>query len=262
MENQQPNIQINVSNGQQNAGVPNGMYMPPVANQSAALVWCFFLGTLGAHDFYAGNTAKGVIKLILTLTCVLAIVSWVWWLVDIIKILKGTYTDKYGRTLNPNAAKSTKTIVCILLVLPLLVLPAGIVCAIAVPKLGAMTAKSKASEVGPALGEYIILQDAYISEMKRAGSWREIGYSMSNTANFTYVELPVPAPVKAMAAIANIDFNDCPAGTAFAVGMVADDSEMSQKNCMIIDGISGNPVSADVEAACKDLVPSFARLCQ
>ena len=63
----------------------------------------------------------------------------------------------------------------------------GILAAVAVPKLFGMIAKSKASEVGPAAGEYIKLQDAYVAETGvYYGSWRLIGYTMANSSNFNY----------------------------------------------------------------------------
>lgn len=52
----------------------------------------------------------------------------------------------------------------------------GILAAVAVPKLFGMIAKSKASEVGPAAGTYVKLQDAYASENNTVGTWASIGY--------------------------------------------------------------------------------------
>ena len=66
----------------------------------------------------------------------------------------------------------------------------GILAAVAVPKLFGMIAKSKASEIGPAAGEYVKLQDAFVSESGiNYGSWKMIGYKMETTNNvFTYSE--------------------------------------------------------------------------
>ncbi|SHK29068.1 prepilin-type N-terminal cleavage/methylation domain-containing protein [Fibrobacter sp. UWH5] len=65
----------------------------------------------------------------------------------------------------------------------------GILAAVAVPKLFGMIAKSKASEVGPAAGEYVKLQDAYVAEKGiRVGNWKEIGYLMQNSNNFFYCD--------------------------------------------------------------------------
>ena len=63
----------------------------------------------------------------------------------------------------------------------------GILAAVAVPKLFGMIAKSKASEVGPAAGTYVKLQDAYVAENgTTVGSWTSIGYKMPNSTNFLY----------------------------------------------------------------------------
>ena len=67
----------------------------------------------------------------------------------------------------------------------------GILAAVAVPKLFGMIAKSKASEIGPAAGEYVKLQDAFVSETGTTfGSWKFIGYTMETSNNvFDYDEL-------------------------------------------------------------------------
>lgn len=74
----------------------------------------------------------------------------------------------------------------------------GILAAVAVPKLFGMIAKSKASEVGPAAGTYVKLQDAYAAESGAVGTWAKIGYigagtkvgaTKSNTTVFDYEDL-------------------------------------------------------------------------
>ena len=57
----------------------------------------------------------------------------------------------------------------------------GILAAVAVPKLFGMIAKSKASEVGPAAGTYVKLQDAYAAETGAVGKWENIGYIAPGT---------------------------------------------------------------------------------
>lgn len=61
----------------------------------------------------------------------------------------------------------------------------GILAAVAVPKLFGMIAKSKASEVGPAAGTYVKMQQAYISEAMAIGNWTIIGYKAPGTGNAT-----------------------------------------------------------------------------
>jgi prepilin-type N-terminal cleavage/methylation domain-containing protein len=74
----------------------------------------------------------------------------------------------------------------------------GILAAIAIPKLFGMTAKAKASEVGPAVGTWSKLEQAFVTENGVAGSFRAIGYTPpgdtvvgkkseeSKTSNFYY----------------------------------------------------------------------------
>lgn len=64
----------------------------------------------------------------------------------------------------------------------------GILAAVAVPKLFAMIAKSKAAEVGPAAGAYVHRQDVYIAEKFEVGNFETIGYDIPPSTVFTYTE--------------------------------------------------------------------------
>ena len=47
----------------------------------AFLLW-FFLGLFGAHNFYLGRTGVAVTQLILSITIIGMLITWVWWVVD------------------------------------------------------------------------------------------------------------------------------------------------------------------------------------
>ena len=64
----------------------------------------------------------------------------------------------------------------------------GILAAVAVPKLFAQIDKSKASEVGPAAGTYVHMQDAYITDQNAKGDWSHIGYTAPTSKNLQYNE--------------------------------------------------------------------------
>jgi len=74
----------------------------------------------------------------------------------------------------------------------------GILAAIAIPKLFGMTAKAKASEVGPASGTWSKLQQAFSLEVPKAGNFIAIGYTppgtlasdklTGTTTNFKYTD--------------------------------------------------------------------------
>ncbi|MBE6648635.1 MAG: TM2 domain-containing protein [Ruminococcaceae bacterium] len=57
-------------------------------------VLCFFLGSIGIHNFVMGETKKGIVKIVASFICG---ISTILMLIDFVKIL----TDKY--TYDPNA---------------------------------------------------------------------------------------------------------------------------------------------------------------
>ena len=86
----------------------------------------------------------------------------------------------------------------------------GILAAVAVPKLFSMIAKSKASEVGPAAGTYVHMQDAYFVDQNAKGSWEQIGYKAPASKNFKYEDDDFNAT-------ASFDVSDCSDGGVWTV---------------------------------------------
>ncbi len=63
-------------------------------------VLAILLGSMGIHDFYLGNTKKGIIHLVLLMTGILAIASTAWAIGDGIMLLCGKInTDGEGNIL-------------------------------------------------------------------------------------------------------------------------------------------------------------------
>ena len=58
-----------------------------------AFVLCLFLGVIGVHRFYVGKIGTGILYL-----CTGGLFG-IGWLVDLVKILFGSFTDKYGAPL-------------------------------------------------------------------------------------------------------------------------------------------------------------------
>ena len=139
----------------------------------------------------------------------------------------------------------------------------GILAAVAVPKLFGMIAKSKASEIGPAAGEYIKLQDAFVSETGTTyGNWKFIGYKMASSNNvFNYVETNSTltngtATLGASAEVwkaTNISaLNDCGANSEWQINILAASSgNGAAYDLTVTGGATGN---------CNVLVPGFGKL--
>ncbi|MBR5350595.1 MAG: TM2 domain-containing protein [Prevotella sp.] len=65
-------------------------------SKGVALLLCFFLGGLGIHQFYLGNTVQGVFYLIFSWTCIPALIA----IIDFIILLcmsESYFHQKYDR---------------------------------------------------------------------------------------------------------------------------------------------------------------------
>ena len=144
----------------------------------------------------------------------------------------------------------------------------GILAAVAVPKLFGMIAKSKASEVGPAAGTYVKLQDAYASESNQLGGWGLIGYTAPGTksnasnfatTNFRYTSTPDANSAVALTtagaamnggwiATALVALNDCPSGATWTLNVTGATTGVTYANAY------------SNQSDCQPLTPSFGQI--
>ena len=146
----------------------------------------------------------------------------------------------------------------------------GILAAVAVPKLFGMIAKSKASEVGPAAGTYVKLQQAYFAESGKAGGWTLIGYTAPNggeTTNFYYgigsigtqASTTVSSSTLGWSASNRTALNECAAGSAAAKEFTT----ASNWNVYLAAGASVQDVAFSASAngaGCVALTPTFDKI--
>jgi len=132
----------------------------------------------------------------------------------------------------------------------------GILAAIAIPKLFGMSAKAKASEVGPAAGTWSKLQAAYLMETGSLGTDVQISYvkpgtqvattGTSSTANFTYSTTNTTNIATWTAENGNFG-SDCAAKSATWSATYSSEAGATAT------------ILGTVEA-CKNLTPNFTRL--
>ena len=118
----------------------------------------------------------------------------------------------------------------------------GILAAVAVPKLFAMIAKSKASEAGPAAGSYVHMQDAYFVDQNEIGTWKLIGYTAPTSTNFTYTETEGSAPQWK----AHADFDD--------------DGKCSSKDWTVSVTTPSDKIKYVASNNCPALTPNFKNI--
>ncbi len=147
----------------------------------------------------------------------------------------------------------------------------GILAAVAVPKLFGLIAKSKASEVGPAAGTYVKLQDAYFSEQNKYGGWGLIGYTApgsegSSTSykgtTFTYTaealqwnsETTADTEKAWQAKNTETDLNDCKKNSTWTIKLLTTATTNVTGYTTAVTAVSGG------NANCEVLTPSFTKI--
>jgi len=142
----------------------------------------------------------------------------------------------------------------------------GILAAIAIPKLFGMSAKAKASEVGPAAGTWSKMQQAYIAETAGMGANSAIGYTPPGapkaqatgaTGNFKYWADGNTSKATWVASAAG-PLNDCKKDAVWKVEADLSDSGNSPSYVITIDSqtVTGTNAVGD----CGSLTPNFGRL--
>jgi len=128
----------------------------------------------------------------------------------------------------------------------------GILAAVAIPKLFGMTAKAKASEVGPAAGTWSKMHIAWSTEKDTIGTWSDIGYKPPPLGAFAYNQ--GGSAVAGQWCAKNVTkLNDCIEGTGSWSGKFPyapdDDSNDLEQPEMFISGTE-----------CPSLTPSFEKI--
>lgn len=63
------------------------------------LILLVFAGMLGIHKFYVGRNSGGVVMLVLSISVIGIIASFVLWIIDLIQLVSGNFKDAEGKYL-------------------------------------------------------------------------------------------------------------------------------------------------------------------
>lgn len=127
-------------------------------------------------------------------------------------------------------------------------------------KMNDLVAKSKASELGPAIGTYKNLLNVYVAETSRLGSWEDIGYEApmkkiatgkSESDTFIYEDFSANGMVGVKASNKE-QLSQCPQGSVWKISCkkLKDEANYMSIACQ-----------CDVDEKCAYLTPFFERLC-
>ena len=145
----------------------------------------------------------------------------------------------------------------------------GLLAAISVPKLFGMTAKAKASEVGPAAGTWSNLLQAYVVEMTVLGDGEEIGYTppgaskssnMGETINFRYI-IDGDVSEASWEAKNLVMLNDCQVAdeNKWVIDATLATGDLAPKYVIKVSGITITQKDM-ASGPCGGLTPNFSRL--
>ncbi|GBU25526.1 hypothetical protein R83H12_02176 [Fibrobacteria bacterium R8-3-H12] len=134
----------------------------------------------------------------------------------------------------------------------------GILAAIAIPKLFGMSAKAKASELAPAGGTWIKLQQAYSLESGKYGEdFTKIAYTAPNSKVFSYAAGSASSAAKAeWEASSKEKLNECPKAATWKLEMKKSSTSGSVPDN---DNITASYPSSN-SSECEAITPAFGNL--
>ena len=132
----------------------------------------------------------------------------------------------------------------------------GVLAAVAVPKLFGQMDKAKAAELGLAAGTYIKMQDTYIHEQHKGGTWQSIGYkspagNFSGKASTSTFEYDADQSTYNWTASSIVGLNSCAQGKKWFVNFLFEQSPDHAQYWVSSD---------DVANCISSLTPNFSKL--
>jgi TM2 domain-containing membrane protein YozV len=147
-------------------------------NKTALLLLTFFLGGFGAHKFYLGKPIQGILYLIFCWTFIPGFVA-------LIEFFIYAFTPAESLDTKNAGSKSGSGVLVLGIIAAVLggVFVIGILSALAIPKMFAVSAKAKMAEAPGVIANWETLESAYAQETKKVGSEDAIGFASPNSTS-------------------------------------------------------------------------------
>lgn len=128
------------------------------------------------------------------------------------------------------------------------------------PRMAKQKAKSDASVIGPAMGTFKKLLEAYAIETEKLNTWKAIGYEWSNTSNISFSQITrlddfvgAFVVIEGIKATSLVKLADCPALSSWIMQCGLNKDKEVICECAI--------ESSDKDA-CESITPRFKDLCK
>lgn len=120
------------------------------------------------------------------------------------------------------------------------------------PKMAFFCAKEQSSIIGPSVGTFFKLLEAYVAETNMLGTWEQTGYTPVQSSPFLFDEISTyedsVLSIQGLRITNTVDLADCPAESSWRIQCYAAENGSVRCNCY---------VDSENVAACEALTPRF-----
>lgn len=128
------------------------------------------------------------------------------------------------------------------------------------PRMAKQKAKSEASVIGPAMGTFRKMLDAYVAETESLNTWKRIGFESPNSSKFSFEQITLLddfigafVVIEGVKATNLVKLSDCPALSSWIMQCGLDKEKKVICECSI---------KSSNKEACESITPNFKKMCE
>lgn len=128
------------------------------------------------------------------------------------------------------------------------------------PRMAKQKAKKEASVIGPAMGTFRRMLEAFVAETESLNTWKRIGYETPNSSKFSFEQITLLddfvgafVVIEGVKATNLVKMADCPALSSWIMQCGLNKEKNVICECSI---------KSSNESACESITPNFKKLCE